>query len=85
MASKLQYLWNHRNAEKYRQQYVMLEVSLHIYYRFTGCSHFISADECKRALNQTLSEPLLRDIDQLVHWITNECFRKAKYSLILVN
>ncbi len=58
-------------TEDFRQQDVMLEVSLHYYHRLTGFSQLISADECMHILNQTFRESLLRGIDQLVHWITN--------------
>ncbi|KRZ98336.1 uncharacterized protein AC631_05904 [Debaryomyces fabryi] len=62
--------------ESYREQDAVLEISPDDYHKLTGYSQFISADERMRILNLTFTELLLRDIDQLVYWITNECLRK---------
>ncbi|NWO17711.1 MAG: hypothetical protein HLX46_13035 [Corynebacterium sp.] len=62
--------------EKYRDGEVVLEVNYRDYHNLTGYSQFISADERTRILNQTFTESSLRDIDQLVHWIMENCIKK---------
>lgn len=56
-----------------RQQGEVVKISPHDYYKLTGNSQFISADERMQVLCQTYMPQLLCNVGHLVHWTTNVC------------